>query len=154
VEAFNRKLIAARVLLGFGTCAGYPAAMYLIRSEAARTGENSPAFVLTALACLVMGWRRVPGATTPHTGRVELDLPGIALFAAMLTALLLFVMELHPLLLLGAGSAIWLCVAITVVLGVPQGFHELAIFLLASAGLFLVLTLVDRSLRTVTHQSV
>ncbi|WP_405801874.1 MFS transporter [Streptomyces sp. NBC_01506] len=43
-------LIAARVLLGFGTCAGYPAAMYLIRSEARRTGEASPAGVLTALA--------------------------------------------------------------------------------------------------------
>lgn len=43
-------LIAARVLLGFGTCAGYPAAMYLIRSEAGRTGRDSPAAVLTALA--------------------------------------------------------------------------------------------------------
>ncbi|MEE4545249.1 MFS transporter [Streptomyces sp. V4-01] len=43
-------LIAARVLLGFGTCAGYPAAMNLIRSEAARTGRDSPAGVLTALA--------------------------------------------------------------------------------------------------------
>ncbi|WP_392674756.1 MFS transporter [Streptomyces sp. LN785] len=43
-------LIAARVLLGFGTCSGYPAAMYLIRSEAGRTGRESPAGVLTALA--------------------------------------------------------------------------------------------------------
>ncbi|WP_207938953.1 MFS transporter [Actinomadura darangshiensis] len=43
-------LIAARVLLGFGTCAGYPAAMYLIRSEARRTGRDSPAGVLTVLA--------------------------------------------------------------------------------------------------------
>ncbi|MFC8825677.1 MFS transporter [Streptomyces sp. NPDC057137] len=43
-------LVAARVLLGLGTCAGYPAAMYLIRSEARRTGQNSPAGVLTALA--------------------------------------------------------------------------------------------------------
>ncbi|SFI97621.1 Predicted arabinose efflux permease, MFS family [Amycolatopsis sacchari] len=43
-------LIAARVLLGFGTCAGYPAAMYLIRGEAERTGHDSPAWVLTALA--------------------------------------------------------------------------------------------------------
>lgn len=43
-------LIAARVVLGFGTCAGYPAAMYLIRSEAGRTGRDSPAGVLTALA--------------------------------------------------------------------------------------------------------
>lgn len=43
-------LIAARVLLGFGTCAGYPAAMHLIRGEAARTGRDSPAGVLAALA--------------------------------------------------------------------------------------------------------
>ncbi|WP_218031441.1 MFS transporter [Paenibacillus kobensis] len=43
-------MVAARVLLGFGTCAGYPAAMYLIRSEADRTGHKSPAGVLTVLA--------------------------------------------------------------------------------------------------------
>jgi MFS family permease len=43
-------LVAARVVLGFGTCAGYPSAMYLIRSEARRTGEDSPQPVLTALA--------------------------------------------------------------------------------------------------------
>lgn len=43
-------LVLARVVLGFGTCAGYPAAMHLIRSEAVRTGEDSPAGVLTILA--------------------------------------------------------------------------------------------------------
>jgi MFS family permease len=43
-------LIAARVVLGFGTCAGYPAAMALLRSEARRAGHDSPAGVLTALA--------------------------------------------------------------------------------------------------------
>jgi MFS family permease len=43
-------LVVARILLGFGTCAGYPSAMYLIRSEAARTGEDSPGGVLTTLA--------------------------------------------------------------------------------------------------------
>ncbi|WP_417466434.1 MFS transporter [Kitasatospora paranensis] len=43
-------LIAARVLLGLGTCAGYPASMHLIRSEARRTGHDSPAGVLTALS--------------------------------------------------------------------------------------------------------
>ncbi|WP_328335263.1 MULTISPECIES: MFS transporter [unclassified Streptomyces] len=43
-------LIASRVLLGFGTCAGYPSAMALLRSEAKRTGQDSPAGVLTALA--------------------------------------------------------------------------------------------------------
>lgn len=43
-------LILARVLLGLGTCAGYPAAMYLIRSESERTGQDSPGGILTALA--------------------------------------------------------------------------------------------------------
>ncbi|MCM3023943.1 MFS transporter [Heyndrickxia ginsengihumi] len=43
-------LVAARVLLGLGTCAGYPASMYLIRSEAERTGHDSPTSVLTILA--------------------------------------------------------------------------------------------------------
>ena len=43
-------LVAARVILGFGTCAGYPSAMYLIRSEAARTGKDSPTSILTILA--------------------------------------------------------------------------------------------------------
>ncbi|HEX3812788.1 MAG TPA: MFS transporter [Mycobacteriales bacterium] len=43
-------LILARVILGFGTCAGYPAAMRLIRDESERTGQDSPAFVLTVLA--------------------------------------------------------------------------------------------------------
>jgi len=43
-------LIVARVILGFGTCAGYPAAMWLIRSEATRTGKASPVGVLTLLS--------------------------------------------------------------------------------------------------------
>ncbi|MQY29057.1 MFS transporter [Nocardia aurantia] len=43
-------LVPARVILGFGTCAGYPASMYLIRSESERTGRDSPATVLTALS--------------------------------------------------------------------------------------------------------
>lgn len=43
-------LILARVILGFGTCAGYPAAMRLIRDESERTGQDSPAYVLTILA--------------------------------------------------------------------------------------------------------
>lgn len=42
--------MVARCLLGFGTCAGYPAAMYLIRSEAERTGKDSPASILTLLS--------------------------------------------------------------------------------------------------------
>jgi MFS family permease len=43
-------LVVARLVLGFGTCAGYPAAMRLIRAEAERTGKDSPASVLTILA--------------------------------------------------------------------------------------------------------
>lgn len=43
-------LVAARVVLGFGTCAGYPAAMSLIQRESKRTGIERPAVVLTVLA--------------------------------------------------------------------------------------------------------
>jgi MFS family permease len=75
-------LVAARVLLGIGTCAGYPAAMYLVRSEARRTGQDSPAGVLTTLAVAaqtisvvgptlggllieVGGWRTTFGVNVP-----------------------------------------------------------------------------------------
>ncbi len=159
-------LIAARVVLGFGTCAGYPAAMYLIRSEAARTGQKSPTGVLTALAVttqtisvigpslggllisvggwratfavniplalagLYLGARRLPatpgraeaaagGEARPasrHRVRVPagLDLPGMALFAATLVTLLLFLMDprlSHWYLLLltaAAGAGFWI----------------------------------------------
>ncbi|MGE7438123.1 MFS transporter [Kitasatospora sp. NPDC001175] len=126
-------LIAARVLLGFGTSAAYPASMHLTRSEARRTGGDSPAGVLTALAianqtvavigptlgglligaggwrtmftvniplslaCLVLGTLRLPRHPAPDreqtsaTGRV--DLAGMALFAAMLVSLMLFLMS-------------------------------------------------------------
>ncbi|MCU1474493.1 MFS transporter [Amnibacterium sp.] len=43
-------LVAARVVLGFGTCAGYPAAMTLIRTEGRRTGQERPAAILTVLS--------------------------------------------------------------------------------------------------------
>ncbi|MFE9002425.1 MFS transporter [Streptomyces sp. NPDC007875] len=126
-------LIVSRVVLGFGTCAGYPASMSLIRSEARRTGRDSPAGILAALAVasqtvavvgpplgglliglggwrttfavniplaaagLVLGARRLPKERRPpaeRTGeRVRLDLAGMALFAAMLVSLLLFLME-------------------------------------------------------------
>jgi MFS family permease len=43
-------LIASRVLLGFGTSAAYPAAMSLIRSEADRTGMDTPAAILSSLS--------------------------------------------------------------------------------------------------------
>ncbi|MEO3753854.1 MFS transporter [Streptomyces sp. B6B3] len=135
-------LIAARVLLGFGTCAAYPASMYLIRAEARRTGRDSPGGVLAALsvanqtvsvvgptlggllidvggwraiftvnvplslACLVLGALRLPRGTplADDAGKgadgtdadvrrpAGLDLAGMALFAALLTTLLLFVM--------------------------------------------------------------
>jgi MFS family permease len=130
-------LIASRVLLGFGTCAGYPAAMALLRSEARRSGRDSPGGVLTALAVAnqtiavigpllgglligLGGWRatfalNVPLAVaavllglfrlpkqagtgeSPQRGRLaaQLDLPGMALFAVLLVALLLFLMNLH-----------------------------------------------------------
>ncbi|WP_336628196.1 MULTISPECIES: MFS transporter [unclassified Microbacterium] len=43
-------LVAARVILGLGTCAGYPAAMHMTRAEADRTGLASPAGILTLLS--------------------------------------------------------------------------------------------------------
>ncbi|WP_019927034.1 MFS transporter [Nocardia sp. BMG111209] len=123
-------LVLARVVLGFGTCAGYPASMYLIRSESRRTGHDSPARVLTALsiasqtvvvlgptaggllihlggwratfavniplalACLVLGIRRLPRTPIARRGSLAgLDVPGIGLFAVMLVALLLFLMK-------------------------------------------------------------
>ncbi|MFI7587218.1 MFS transporter [Spongisporangium articulatum] len=43
-------LVIARVVLGFGTCAGFPAAMTMIRREGDRTGDESPAGVLTVLS--------------------------------------------------------------------------------------------------------
>ncbi|MGW0883548.1 MFS transporter [Streptomyces sp. NPDC002671] len=118
-------LIAARVLLGFGTSAAYPAAMRLTRSEAERTGLHSPAGVLTALAvanqtvavvgpalgglligvggwravftvnvplsaaCLVLGALRLPRTATRRGG---VDVPGMALFALLLVALMVFLM--------------------------------------------------------------
>lgn len=42
-------LVAARVILGLGTCAGYPTAMRLIKYEAARTGQETPSVVLSVL---------------------------------------------------------------------------------------------------------
>jgi MFS family permease len=158
-------LVVARVLLGFGTCAGYPASMYLIRSEAKRTGHDSPAGVLTTLAVsnqtiavigptlgglliglggwrttlavniplaaagLIVGALRLPktppaspvSPVSPAGSRPEgaerrvrasaaLDLPGMALFAAMLVSLLLFLMNpavphLYLLVLTAAAAA-------------------------------------------------
>jgi len=148
-------LVMARVLLGIGTCAGYPSAMYLIRSESERTGHDSPGSVLTALsianqtvavigptiggllidvggwrsifavnvplslACLVLGGIRLPRRTVLDERAAEhsvagLDLPGMALFAVMLGALMAFLMRPsvpHLLLLaiavVAAGALTW-----------------------------------------------
>jgi MFS family permease len=43
-------LVGSRVLLGLGTSAAYPAAMSLIRSEADRTGMDTPAVILSSLS--------------------------------------------------------------------------------------------------------
>jgi MFS family permease len=150
-------LVAARVVLGFGTCAGYPAAMYLIRSEARRTGQGQPASVLTALAvasqtiavigptlgglliglggwrttfavniplsiaCLVLGYLRLPRTPVARGtgGRrgAGLDLLGMALFAAMLIALLLFLMSPH--------LAHWYLLAVAVAAGAGLAVREL-----------------------------
>lgn len=143
-------LVVARVLLGFGTCAGYPAAMFLIRREADRTGTASPAGVLTILsvsaqtmavigptlgglliglggwrttlavnlplaaAALAAGWRVLPRQERARSSS-RLDLPGVLLFAVMLAALLLFLMDpraghlslLALAVLVGAGWSWW-----------------------------------------------
>jgi MFS family permease len=151
-------LIAARVLLGFGTCSGYPAAMYLIRSEARRTGQDSPAAVLTTLSIATQtisvigpslgglliaigGWRSTIAINIPlgligialgltllpkHTRTVAedeqqhgFDVPGIALFAAALTALLLFLMNIDV-------DHIYV-LAIALALGAAFGVRELRV---------------------------
>ncbi len=85
-------LVVARVILGFGTCAGYPAAMRLIRDESERTGQDSPAFVLTVLAIST----QTIAVIGPSLGGLLIDLGGwrttfalnipLALFAFVLGA--------------------------------------------------------------------
>ena len=130
-------LIAARVVLGFGTCAGYPTSMYLIRSEGRRTGRDSPQIVLTVLSmatqtvlaigptlggvlmsaggwratfavniplsivALILGALRIPRNTAlqedHRTDRpVRIDVAGILLFAVMIIALMLFLIDIRP----------------------------------------------------------
>ena len=122
-------LIVARVLLGFGTSAQFPAAMHTVRSEAQRTGLKTPSGILTALSisaqstmvigptlggaligvggwrlvfavniplaliCIALGSRRLP-KSVPTQSESRIDLVGMGLFAAMLTSLLLFLMDL------------------------------------------------------------
>ena len=122
-------LIVARVLLGFGTSAQFPAAMHTVRGEAQRTGLKTPSGILTALSisaqstmvigptlggaligvggwrlvfavniplalvCIALGSRRIP-KSAPAQSESRIDLVGMGLFAAMLTSLLLFLMDL------------------------------------------------------------
>ncbi len=65
-------LVVARVLLGLGTCAGYPAAMRLLRDEADRTGEDSPGGVLTILAIST----QTVAVIGPPLGGLLIDLGG------------------------------------------------------------------------------
>lgn len=65
-------LVAARVVLGFGTCAGYPSAMTLIRRVADRRGLASPAGVLTALSVTV----QTVAVVGPPLGGVLVDVGG------------------------------------------------------------------------------
>ncbi|GGL63466.1 MFS transporter [Streptomyces fumigatiscleroticus] len=149
-------LITARVLLGFGTSAAYPAAMQLTRGEAERTGRDSPAGVLTALAvaaqtvsvvgpalggaligvggwravftvnvplsaaCLVLGhlWLPRTAGRTGGRGR-SVDAPGMALFAVMLIALMLF--------LTGPRAAHWYLPALSAVAAAGFAARELRV---------------------------
>jgi MFS family permease len=140
-------LVVARVLLGLGTCAGFPAAMYLIR----RTGNESPRGVLTtlsvsaqtivvvgpslgglligvagwraifavnvplAVACVILGWRRLPRSSGAPGNR--LDYLGIVLFAGMLTSLMVFLMS-------PSVAEIWL-LGVTVVCGAAFAWRSL-----------------------------
>ncbi|MFJ7244730.1 MFS transporter [Kitasatospora sp. NPDC098652] len=145
-------LVVARVLLGIGTSAAYPAAMHLTRSEAERTGRDSPTGVLTvlavanqtiavigptlgglliglggwraifavnvplSLACLVLGAARLPAAAPRRDAGERLDRSGIALFAVLLLALMLFVMR--------PGAERWYLPVLAVLAGAGFVFRE------------------------------
>jgi len=127
---FDRGLIAARVLLGFGTSAAYPASMRLTRSEAERTGQDSPARVPAALAVAnqtvaVVGPARIASAagllrTFMYLGALGASAANAAFFA-------------H-----GADTA---------------GLHDLALFMLTGAVLLLAVALLDRSLPSLNSAS-
>ena len=65
-------LVAARVLLGFGTCAGYPASMYLVSMQARRTGRDAPGGILTVLAVA----NQVTAVVGPTLGGLLIGLGG------------------------------------------------------------------------------
>ena len=116
-------LVVARVLIGLGTCAAYPAAMRLLRDR----GDEDNRGMLTALAVAgqvvavvgptfgglligVSGWRAIFGVNVPFSlaclvfgawwlprggtrPGTTIDWPGIGLFTVALVSLLLFVMD-------------------------------------------------------------
>jgi MFS family permease len=127
------SLIAARIIIGLGTSAAYPAAMAMVRRQSRRLRREPPGSVLGALAVagqvtmavgpplgglliVAGGWRatfaiNVPVAVIGTIAALawlprddqrlrlraawhELDPPGLGLFTAALTALLVFLMEL------------------------------------------------------------
>jgi MFS family permease len=126
-------LVAARIVIGLGTSAAYPAAMAMVRRQSERLRREAPGSVLGALAIAgqatmavgpplggllitLGGWRLtflinlplaligailaliwLPRDEPPSTRAGSLDPGGLALFASMLTGLLIFVMNLtHP----------------------------------------------------------
>ena len=157
-------LIVARVLLGFGTSAQFPAAMHTVRGEAQRTGMKTPAGILTALSisaqstmvigptlggalvgvggwrlvfainiplalvCVALGARRLPKSVPTHS-ESRIDLMGMGLFAAMLTSLLLFLMDMSVgnlyLLVLAAAVA---AVFVRIELRTGEPFIDMRIF--------------------------
>lgn len=163
-------LIVARVLLGFGTSAQFPAAMHTVRSEAQRTGLTTPSGILTALSisaqstmvigptlggaligvggwrlvfavniplalvCIALGSRRLPKSAPTQTETQKLcesriDLVGMGLFAALLTSLLLFLMDLsvgHLYLL--AIAAVLAAVFVRVELRMGEPFIDMRVF--------------------------
>lgn len=148
-------LVVSRVLLGFGTSAAYPAAMSLIRSEADRTGMDTPAAILSSLSvanqviavvgptlgglliglggwhliftinvplsliCVVLGSLWLPRRTRSRGAAGQLDYAGIALFAATLVSLMLFLM--HPLV------SRWYLLVLALVLGVAFVIAQLRV---------------------------
>jgi MFS family permease len=138
-------LIIARVLIGLGTSAAYPAAMRLLRDRA--DGDNRG--MLTALAVAgqviavvgptlggvligVGGWRLIFGVNVPFSVAclvlgarrlprggarpgVSIDWPGIGLFAVTLVSLLLFVMD----------PPLWPLLVLAVVAGAGFAVREL-----------------------------
>ena len=144
-------LIGARVLLGLGTSAAYPAAMTMIRARAEGAGIETTGPVLGLIAITsqvsaavgpalggllvgLSGWRSIFLVNVPLAAagivlaflwlpadssargaqdardRGSLDVVGVVLFAAGLTALMLFLMRLRahpPYILLGVAIVIF-----------------------------------------------